>query len=307
MLDLSDRHAPRPFEDPAAPSAPSTSEDLPVPGKLYRHYKGGLYRVERLCTIEASQEQGVLYLALDPAARRELWMRPVSDFSGPVRGGGMPRFSALRTPDVQALRQFLPAEVLSDATLNSVLACYDEPWRYFHSRRHVLEMFEKAQTLGTALSVEQALAVLFHDLVYVPGAPEGQNERQSVLLMQAFKSQVCHPTLDWSLVARIIEDTVAHAPTTEASKAVLDLDIANLGDDAVHFCASDEMVWLENRHLLEAADARKDFDTRRLRFLLALANRGPLYHGEASVLEESARTNLEGLRQAWVQKYGPAR
>lgn len=307
MLDLSDRHTPRTFEAPADLSASSVGDDIPVPGNLYRHYKGGLYQVQGLCTIEASQEQGVLYQALDPNARQDVWMRPLSDFSGPTRVGGMPRFSSLRHSTLEPLRHYLAQDVLNDSALQSILSRYDEPWRFFHARRHILDMFEKAQELGMELSAEQSLAILFHDIVYVPGAPEGQNERQSILLMQAFKGQVQRADTDWALVARIIEDTITHTPTTEASKAVLDLDIANLGDDPVHFCASDEMVWLENRHLLEAADARKDFDTRRLRFLLALANRGPLYHTSAPALEESARTNLEGLRQAWVQKYGPTR
>ncbi len=307
MLDLSDRHAPRAIDDPAAVTPAAVSEDLPTPGHLYRHYKGGLYRVQSLCTIEATQEQGVLYSALDPQARADLWMRPLSDFAGSVRTGAMPRFSKLRTPDPAAVRHYLPREVISDATLETVLARYDEPWRYFHARRHVLEMFDRARELEMSLSVEQALAVLFHDVVYIPGAPEGQNERQSVLLMQAFKSQVCQPDLDWALAARIVEDTIAHSPSCDASKPVLDLDIASLGDDPVNFCAADELVWLESRHLLEQADARKDFDTRRLRFLLAQANRGPLYHGELAALEDAARTNLEGLRQAWVQKYGASR
>ncbi len=306
MLDLSDRHVPRVTESPVQAEA-SQNAELPRVGQFVRHYKGGLYRVAGLCTIEASTEAGVLYQAVDPLARQDLWMRPVSDFSGIVRNTTLPRFVPLREPDSAALRRYLPESLIADSVLERVLSSYDEPWRFFHRRWHILDMFDRAAARDLALSAEQALAVLFHDLVYVPGAPEGQNERQSVLVMQSYKAFIGTAEIDWALVARIIEDTAAHGATVDASQPVLDLDIATLGDDPVHFCAADEMVWLESRHLLADQDARKDFDTRRLRFLLALAERGPLFSPAMAELEEKARTNLEGLRQAWVQKYGSPR
>lgn len=306
MLDLSDRHATRVTETPVQAEA-SQNAELPRVGQFVRHYKGGLYRVAGLCTIEATNEAGVLYQAVDPLARQDLWMRPVSDYAGIVRNSTLPRFVALRDPNPSALRRYLPEAVISDSVLERVLSSYDEPWRFFHRRWHILDMFDRAAARDLALSVEQALAILFHDLVYVPGSPEGQNERQSVLVMQAYKAFIGTTETDWTTVARIIEDTAAHNASVEASQPVLDLDIATLGDDPVHFCAADEMVWLESRHLLAEQDARKDFDTRRLRFLLALAERGPLFSQAMVDLEEKARTNLEGLRQAWVQKYGSPR
>jgi hypothetical protein len=38
------------------------------------------------------------------------------------------------------------------------------------------------------LSTEQALAVLLHDIVYVPGAPTGVNEYQSVDYTRAIQA-----------------------------------------------------------------------------------------------------------------------
>ncbi len=307
MLDLSDRHGSRTFADTPISDPPVLDGVMPVEGDFYRHYKGGLYRVKGLCTVEGTLEVGVLYQAVDPLARQDVWMRPLPDFQGPVRAGSVARFSRLRTPVEAALREYLGPEVLPASVLESVLARYDEPWRYFHTRRRVYDLFEKAKAHNVVLSLEQALALLFLDAVYVPGAPEGQNERQSALLMQAFKSQVLAPAVNWGQVARIIEDSATRVPSSELSKPILDLADSELGEDPVHFCAFDELVWLENRHLLDAEDARKDFDTRRLRFLLSQAERGPLYCDALVGLENAARNNLEGLRQAWVQKYSATR
>jgi hypothetical protein len=67
-------------------------------GTLLRHYKGGLYRVEGACLIEATLETGILYRPRQGVATDVLWMRPAAAFDelvetelGPVR-----RFSALQ-------------------------------------------------------------------------------------------------------------------------------------------------------------------------------------------------------------------
>jgi hypothetical protein len=91
--------------------------------------------------------------------------------------------------------------------------------------------------------------------------------------------------------------------TSPESQLVQDLSRSFLGADAIPFCASEELIWLENRHMLNQTDPRKDFDTRRLKYLLALAEKGPLFSEVFQDLEANARGNLEGLRQAWVQKY----
>lgn len=71
--------------------------DLHVPvhlqaGSLVRHYKGGLYRLEGACLIEATLETGILYRPQQGNATHVLWMRPASAFDelvetdhGPVR------------------------------------------------------------------------------------------------------------------------------------------------------------------------------------------------------------------------------
>lgn len=62
------------------------------PGQLMRHYKGGLYRIEGACLIEATLETGILYRPQQGNATHLLWMRPAGAFDemvdtaqGPVR------------------------------------------------------------------------------------------------------------------------------------------------------------------------------------------------------------------------------
>lgn len=78
------------------------SETLPfnVPthlqkGARLQHYKGGLYRVEGACLIEATQEIGILYRPEQGDAMHILWMRPAVEFDQlvPTPNGTVRRFS----------------------------------------------------------------------------------------------------------------------------------------------------------------------------------------------------------------------
>lgn len=51
-----------------------------MPGVRLQHYKGGLYRVEGACLIEATLETGILYRPEKGNATHLLWMRPAAAF-----------------------------------------------------------------------------------------------------------------------------------------------------------------------------------------------------------------------------------
>jgi predicted metal-dependent HD superfamily phosphohydrolase len=300
MLDLSD-HAAAPAPTQSEPTTNLPVIGIPEVGTLVRHFRGSIFRVEGSSAQHDSNDVLVLYRALDPADASTLRACPAASFFA-VAVAAQPRFVRLTNSSAEKIRAYLPEDILDHPTLELVLRSYDEPWRFFHTREHIHAMFDLAVRRKIALTTEQALAVLLHDLVYVPGAPEGVNERQSVLLSQTLKSRV-QAKLDWDLVGSFIEDTATHTARTSESRVVLDLDLASLGDNQVQFAAANELIWLENRHLLPLPDARKDFDTRRLRFLLALAEKGPMFSNNFSDYESSARDNLEELRRAWVQRY----
>lgn len=271
---------------------------------MFRHYKGGLYRAVGDCTIEATGSPGVLYQAVDPLKADVVWMRPALDFHQEV-GPGVARFAPVRRATDAALRKALPPSLIEAAALEKVLQCYSEPWRFFHDQVHLFELFWLAEARGIALTAEQALALLFHDVVYVPGAPAGHNEAQSALLVRGFASSF-GSAVDLEKVRLFILETADHLATSEESAVVQALDLGSLAAAPLEFAAVNELVWLENRHLIEGAE-RKAFDTARLKFLLQLATNETMFAPGFEDLEEAARTNIEGLRLAWVQRYGPAR
>lgn len=278
----------------------SLTPAAPKPGSRHRHYKGGLYRIEAIATVEATLEPAVLYRSIDPNQASRLWMRPLSAWLEPAAGplGPVERFHALPAPDPRALRRYLPDGTFPDEWLQAALAHYDEPHRVYHAREHILALFEEAAARDLELSSEQALAVLYHDAVYVPGAPEGANERLSALMLRADLARLDpQPTrgIRLELATRIIEDTVRHEPTVTESALVLDLDLLPLAARPEHFHAYTEMVWLENRHLLQTyAKPRAAFNARRRVFLTTLVARGPLFR-VLTDQEAPARANIAAL------------
>ncbi len=67
------------------------------PGVRLQHYKGGLYRVEGACLIEATLETGILYRPEQGNSTHLLWMRPAAAFDELVDTdhGQVRRFSSV--------------------------------------------------------------------------------------------------------------------------------------------------------------------------------------------------------------------
>jgi predicted metal-dependent HD superfamily phosphohydrolase len=261
--------------DPSKPSLPAPAVD-PVlrAGDLAQHYKGGLYRVDGIATLEASGEAAVVYRPLaDP--ERAAWVRSQRVFHEIVQGlDGLPRprFAVLRLHDAQALRAACAAAGLPGAMVDGALARYDEAGRHYHAGWHPMDLFGRAAADGRVLSRAQTLALLFHDAVYVPGAPAGINEALSALLLRqaAFGvERIAKEELE--LACAIVHDTASHRATVPESAAVIALDLATLADEPVHFDAWTELVWLEYRHQFVAEpDPKGAFLRRRVRVLGAL-------------------------------------
>lgn len=147
-----------------------------------------------------------------------------------------------------ALAGLLPAHVI-----DSVLSRYDESWRAYHNRHHVLGMFRFAREHGFALAPEQALAILFHDSVYDPAAPRGRNERASADLL----AELCDD-LPFEIVAighQIVLDTLDHIPQAYSSHLVLDLDLSPFILGAQGKLNPSRLVWEEYRHLMPEDDS----------------------------------------------------
>jgi len=280
-----------PANPPVYHGDPAELPDDPnlIPGMPYRHYKGGAYAVAGVGRLEADLSPVVVYESMRD--RSLLWVRHAEVFSETVQTpqGALPRF-APDWPLALACLDFLPRQAVLHA-----LALYDAPYRHYHDRQHVLEMFEQARTRGVSLSPAQALAVLFHDAVYVPGCEH--NEAASAALIETMVTGVDAGTM--ALAAQIVLDTQGHAASVADAAVVLDLDLYRLSVPADAFDAYSQAVFEEGRAVLAmrtglSGSALWDaFAQRRASFLSELARRPRMFLTDAFAdCEAQARRNI---------------
>jgi predicted metal-dependent HD superfamily phosphohydrolase len=121
------------------------------------------------------------------------------------------------------MRLFETRELLHAAQLH-----YTQPHRGYHNAEHLDELIVLARRHTPDLDESEQLAILFHDAVYVPGAPRGDNERLSALLMRATLATLGLGKLDLDKAERIIEATTHAAAPPEEAARVCDLDLWRL-------------------------------------------------------------------------------
>ncbi|RYF29127.1 MAG: hypothetical protein EOO17_02560 [Chloroflexi bacterium] len=109
---------------------------------------------------------------------------------------------------------------------------YDEPWRHYHNFEHPLELFDTIEQYRSQIQRPTVLGwvALYHDAVYEPTAPHGQNEERSAQLAEAMLPSVLDSnTVD--TVAAYIRATADHkvSDSDEDLDFFLDADLAILG------------------------------------------------------------------------------
>lgn len=163
-----------------------------------------------------------------------------------------------------------------------VVRRYAEPHRRYHTLDHIMFMLSKGFEVG-GLSMEQMLAIWFHDVIYDPKAMTGVNESDSA----AFAEQYLGDAWLGNLVAVIIRDTMNHTPTVPESELVLDLDLYEFSLPWKEYERNTQLIREEYSHVAE-----KDWEKGRLEFLEKMLKRDPFYY----VLKdrtEKARENIE--------------
>lgn len=176
-----------------------------------------------------------------------------------------------------------------------VLAFYDEPHRCYHDRRHLREMFDEAMSLGLPLAPAEALALLFHDAVYVPGAARGSNEMMSAQMLRVYSSGLPASIVD--AACRVVVDTAEHVATDPGSEYVLDLDLMRLAAPPAQFDEYSRQVFSEQRPLILISDdheAWRYFEQRRVAFFRLLLERQEIFNLPVfrARYGETARSNL---------------
>lgn len=192
---------------------------------------------------------------------------------------------------------------LPDAQWAALEAAYAEPPRAYHHFGHVREVLAHYDAVaagpGWTRPREVALAVLYHDAVYVAGRAD--NEARSAALARAGIARwLAGAGIDGDRVAALIELTArhgAHAPGDfpadaegDDTRRFLDCDMAILGAPWPRFERYDAAIAEEYRGVVPGWLFRR----KRRAFLRALLGRERIYLSDFfhARLDKPARDNL---------------
>jgi predicted metal-dependent HD superfamily phosphohydrolase len=120
----------------------------------------------------------------------------------------------------------------SDTLFRQVEQAYASPGRRYHSFQHIRACLDLAQQVAFDRPNRATLALLLHDIVYVPGRKD--NEERSAQMAAELLPQFSRLDADdIAAVKRMIRLTADHAPNGQAltadEKRVLDIDMSVLG------------------------------------------------------------------------------
>lgn len=162
---------------------------------------------------------------------------------------------------------------------------YCEPHRRYHNIEHPAHMLFVARQL--ALTDEQIAAVWFHDAIYDPSRKD--NEERSAALAVEQLTMLGWPEHSVRSVEAIVLDTKRHTPTSDASRAVIDLDLEPLSETWDVFQRNALHVRVEYRDIDD-----ETFHQGRRRFLEEMLGRERLYWTTwGARYELPARRNLQ--------------
>jgi predicted metal-dependent HD superfamily phosphohydrolase len=192
---------------------------------------------------------------------------------------------------------------LPDAMIDSLRSAYATPPRAYHHFGHVEEVLihhgEVASGPGWTQPIETALAVLYHDAVYVAGARDNE-VRSAVLARQHIAHWLPQSAADAGRVAELIELTARHGQLAPAdfgaggvaddTRHFLDCDMAILGAPSEAFDRYDSAIAEEYRGVIPAWLYRR----KRRAFLRSLLERERIFLSDFfhARLDGAARANL---------------
>ena len=181
----------------------------------------------------------------------------------------------------------LPAD---PALLERLLAAYAEPARHYHTLQHLdecLDLFERVAHLA-AQPGEAALALWFHDAVYVPLAKDNE-ARSADWAIEALRAAGASATAIERIAALIMATAHHEAPAGSDARLVIDIDLAILGSAPVRFAEYEQQI------RSEYAAVPADLYAEKRREVLAGFLARPVIYATPELharLEEQARMNL---------------
>jgi len=162
---------------------------------------------------------------------------------------------------------------------------YSEPWRKYHTLKHIQNMFKYASEFKVDLTSDEKYAIKFHDIVYCPGSP--YNEYYSAQLVDYFREKYTLPIIS-ERVKNIILTTKTHKTTNIHAYRVIDLDLYEL---------SDSIKYKQNKLLIRqeyCMYSDKEFKESRLSFLKEYSSRSKLFLSDifSKDVERRAKENM---------------
>jgi predicted metal-dependent HD superfamily phosphohydrolase len=182
----------------------------------------------------------------------------------------------------EALAFACPTELLE-----RLVARYAEPQRHYHVWSHVEACLRARRELIESPPPEVDLALLFHDAIYEPLAPDNE-ERSAALLRDEGRTFGLAPDLVERAAALVLA-TAHREPPTGAAAIVVDADLSILGSEPTVFAAYEQAVRREYAMIDDASYA-----TGRARILRRFMERPTLYATARGreLWEAAARRNL---------------
>lgn len=192
---------------------------------------------------------------------------------------------------------------LPPGQLEALRAAYVEPPRAYHDFSHVTEVMQRYLLVAEGPAWQQprevALAVLYHDAIYVAGKSDNE-ARSAQLAMAGIERWLPDAGIDAQRVAYLIELTARHGrhapsdfddgPAPDDVRNFLDCDMAILGATPDAFDDYDRAIAQEYDGVLPGWL----FRLNRRKFLRGLLARERIFLGDFFHLrlEEKARRNL---------------
>lgn len=285
-------------------------EELPSAGSWFRHYTGDLYEVSRIAyCLENSQECLILKKLFD-FNNLEYTISPDAFFEKQKKGGSSQElFSQLKTPD-SSFYNSQKITFLSPLQIQHLEAYFNQPWRAYHSIHLLYDFFEIIEKKELLLSKEQKLALILKNAFSFPGLPKSE-ELIKLEIIKIKHSIFENSNFDFNEILKICFALVTKDKSVALARPLLDLENYSLAADLMDFLAYHERIWIENKGLLkefsnlEEEEIRKDFESRRLRYLINLCSEPPVFIDFLKEEESQAFANVEEVRKAWMAKYAP--
>ncbi len=184
-------------------------------------------------------------------------------------------------------RSAVPAE-----EFGLLMGRYREPWRHYHTSRHLQECFARLdETRGLSEHLgELTLALWYHDAIYDPRADNNETASADLaceVLMNAGASDASVGRVyDLIMVTR----HGAEAPVTRDQQLLSDIDLAILGADSRRFDEYEQQVRAEYQFVPEA-----EYRRARTQVLQSFLAQPRIYRMDTffSGFEKTARENLK--------------